>query len=127
MSVREEINIDAVNPMHGIYRYIPLEGSAYMEIDGEAVRLNRAMKVKDAFVSGYEYETYTDSGNLVLRIGSADYYINGPQSYVITYNCVFYEDEIESKDFIYYNVIPQGWETEIARAQVTVNMPSFIL
>ena len=123
VSVTEEIKIDAFGSGHGIYRYIPVSGSAYMEIDGEMTEIPRRMKIKNINVENYEYETYTENGNMVIRIGSPDYYITGPQVYKITYDCIMYEDRIDSMDFFYYNVIPQGWETSIDKASVTVTMP----
>ncbi len=122
VSVTEEIKIDAFGNGHGIYRYIPLRGTAYMEIDGEMREIPRRMKIENINVEGYEYETYNENGNKVIKIGSADYYITGKQVYNITYDCIMYEDQIDSMDFFYYNVIPHGWETSIAKASVTVNM-----
>ena len=116
LAVTEEIKIDAFNSGHGIYRYIPLKGTAYLEIDGKTEEIERRMKISDVKVAGYDYETDVENGNLVIKIGSPDYFINGPQVYQITYTCTLYEDAIESKDFFYYNVIPQGWETSIADA-----------
>lgn len=80
------------------------------------------MKIENINVEGYEYETYNENGNKVIKIGSADYYITGKQVYNITYDCIMYKDQIDSMDFFYYNVIPHGWETSIAKASVTVNM-----
>ena len=123
LAVTEEIKIDAFNSGHGIYRYIPLKGTAYLEIDGKTEEIERRMKISDVKVAGYDYETDVENGNLVIKIGSPDYFINGPQVYQITYTCTLYEDAIESKDFFYYNVIPQGWETSIADASVTIRFP----
>jgi len=123
VSVTEEIKIDAFGSGHGIYRYIPMRGKAYMEIDGEMREIPRRMKIKNINVEGYEYETYNENGNKVIKIGSADSYITGKQVYRITYDCIMYEDKIDSMDFFYYNVIPHGWETSIDKVSVTVTMP----
>lgn len=123
LSVTEEIRIDAFGSGHGIYRYIPMSGTAYMEKDGELLKVDRRMKIENVFVEGYEYEVDTENGNLVIRIGSADTLISGPQVYRITYDCILYEDLLDTMDFFYYNVIPQGWETAIPYAQAEVHMP----
>lgn len=126
IKVTEVIKIDAYASMHGIYRYVPLKGTAYMQSGDETLEINRAMKIKDIDVEGYEYETYTENGNCVIKIGSGNYTISGPQEYVITYTCVLYDDGMPEMDFFYYNVIPQGWETSIPTATVTINMPKEI-
>lgn len=123
LSVTEEIRIDAFGSGHGIYRYIPMSGTAYLEKNGELIKVNRKMKIQNVSVEGYEYHVDTENGNLVIRIGCADTLIRGPQVYRISYDCILYEDLLDTMDFFYYNVIPQGWETAIPRAQAEVHMP----
>ncbi|MBQ2748116.1 MAG: DUF2207 domain-containing protein, partial [Firmicutes bacterium] len=123
LSVREEILIDTYAPIHGIYRYIPLRGTAYLEENGEVIEMNRAMSIKNIDVEEYIYDVSNESGNKVVKIGNSNVTVHGKLKYVITYDCTLYEDELDYQDIFYYNVIPQGWDTAIERAEVTVNMP----
>ena len=103
----ETLDIYYATPHHGIYRYIPINGS----------------KISKIRVPGYEYETYTQSGNTVLKIGSGSYTITGPATYDITYNLAMYEDENPEMDMLLLNLIPTGWETDIDSSVCTVQLP----
>ena len=81
----EEIRVTFTEPRHGIYRYIPLSGTAYSQVDGEVVEQKYRMKIDQVRVEGYELSTYTENGNLVMQISSPDYYVEGSQTYLISY------------------------------------------
>ena len=103
----ENININYITPHHGIYRYIPIGGT-------------RISKIK---VPGYEFETYTQNGCEVLKIGSGSYTVSGPTQYTVKYNLALYDDENSEKDMLLVNLIPTDWETDIDRAYGTVKLP----
>ena len=63
---------------HGIERAIP---STY---DGHSTSL-RVVSVTDSDGRSLSYTTYASNDNEVLRIGDADRYVHGRQTYVITY------------------------------------------
>ena len=105
--VDETIDVDYEYPHHGIYRYIPTNG----------VHLTRIS------VPGYDYETYTQNGYKVLKIGSSSYTLIGPNQYNISYNMAFYDDEDTRLDRLALNVIPTGWETAIEHASATITLP----
>ena len=63
---------------HGIERAIP---KIY---DGHPTHLT-INSVTDTSGTPLHYSTYDSNGNLVLRIGDADRYVHGPQTYVLTY------------------------------------------
>ncbi|MBR2539671.1 MAG: DUF2207 domain-containing protein [Mogibacterium sp.] len=106
-SVTETIDVDYIYPHHGIYRYIPTNG----------IRLTKIA------VPGYDYETYTQNGYKVLKIGSGSYTLVGPNTYGIAYNMAFYDDEDPNLDRLALNLIPTEWETGIEHASATINLP----
>ena len=63
----EHIDVYYATPHHGIYRYIPVRGYRVGGID----------------VPGYDYETYSESGNKVIKIGSGRYVLTGEEPYDI--------------------------------------------
>lgn len=119
----EEIHVTFTEPRHGIYRYIPLSGTAYSQVDGQVVEQKYQMKVDQVRVEGYELNTYTENGNLVMQIGSPDYYVDGSQTYVISYRVRLFDDGISEYDSLYYNVLPFGWGTSIDSAEIRIQMP----
>ena len=103
----ESLNIYYATPHHGIYRYIPINGS----------------KISNIRVPDYEYETYTQNGNDVIKIGSGSFTLTGDNEYRIYYRLSMYDDENSEKDMMLINVIPTGWETDIAYAHGVVTLP----
>lgn len=102
----ENITVNFNEARHGIYRNIPLD-SEY--------------RISDIHVSGYDYEVYTESGNKVIKIGSSDSYVDGRVTYTIKYTLRGVKDP--KQDIMYFDALPTGWETPIANANVTVNLP----
>lgn len=103
----EHLDMFYISPHHGIYRYIPMQG----------------YKISGIRVPGYEYETYTQNGYKVVKIGSGSYELTGANSYDILYNIMMYEDENTEKDMLLLNLIPTDWETDIAESVCTINLP----
>ena len=103
----EVLNIYYATPHHGIYRYIPINGS----------------RISNIRVPGYEYETYTQNGNNVIKIGSGSFTLTGDNEYRVYYTLSMYDDENSEKDMMLINVIPTGWETDIAYAHGVVTLP----
>lgn len=119
----EEIKVTYTEPRHGIYRYIPLSGTAYSQVDGNVVEQKYTMKVDGVSVEGYELQTYTENGNLVMQIGSGNFFVEGQQTYRIHYRVRLFDDGIDAYDSLYYNVVPYGWGTTIEKSQITIQMP----
>lgn len=106
---RERITVDfGEEAHHGIYRYIPL-GSKY--------------RIKDIKVNNYEYDTYAESGNQVIKVGSADTTLKGRQTYIIRYTIQGIQDNDSKADYLNLDGIPGGWETPIDKAKVTIHLP----
>ena len=110
--VTEEIHVDFNEYRHGIYRFIPGGENQYC--------------VKNISVEDYEYENYVENGNEVIKIGSADDYVYGPQVYRIHYDIVGYKDSDETKDTLAIDLLPTGWKTDIESAKATITFPKKI-
>ncbi len=103
----EHLDMYYVTAHHGIYRYIPMQGQ----------------KIRNIKVPGYNYETYTQSGYEVVKIGSGSYTLTGENPYDIYYKIAMYEDENSEKDMLLLNLIPTDWETDIMSSKCTVTLP----
>ena len=121
--ITEEIDVDFIAYMHGILRYIPFRGETTEQVNGEAVVTKYRNRISDIFVSGYEFQTYTESGYEVIQIGNPDQTVQGPHSYQFSYRYEMAADIHEDFDTLYLNVIPTKWDTDIESATVTINMP----
>ena len=103
----EHLDMYYVTPHHGIYRYLPMQGQ----------------KISRIIVPGYDYDTYTQSGYQVIKIGSGNYTLSGENPYDILYNIAMYEDENDEKDMLLLNLIPTDWETDIESSKCVVTLP----
>lgn len=128
--ITETITVDFHKAKHGIYRYIPMEGTALYKAYGKEVEQSRKMKIDRVKVEGYPYDTYKEEGNRVIRVGDPDKTVSGKHTYKISYRCRAYDDKIDAYDLFYYNVLPSGlqggWETSIGHASVKITMPKDI-
>jgi uncharacterized membrane protein YgcG len=122
-TVTENIKVEFTEARHGLYRYIPYTGTTTRQVAGKTVLEKYRMKISDVHVEGYDYETYKENGNLVIRIGREDVFVEGPQEYRIRYRCTLYDDENEVFDSLYWNILPAGWPTPIDASSMTVQMP----
>ena len=113
------------NQNHGIERAIP------KTYDGHKTSL-KIESVKKADGSDWNYEDSTSNDNLVLRIGDADTYLHGAQTFVITYtqrDVTRYFSSTDSDEF-YWDTNGADWRVPIERLSVTLNadpglMPKF--
>ena len=123
--ITENIGVDITEPMHGIYRYIPLTNDVtYKDDDGNVLKSGTvSMKVEDISVTKDKYDVSTELGNKVIRIGDEDVTIDGLKDYELSYRVRFYDDGIDAYDSFYYNVLPFDWETPIDESTITVVMP----
>lgn len=121
--VEETISVYFKTPRHGIYRYIPKSGTAYYKAGEEVIQQNRKMRIDQVNVQGYDSETSTENGNLVIRIGSEDKTVTGNHTYKITYRCRLYDDKNPAYDLFYFNVLPQDWDNVIEKTRVRIQMP----
>jgi len=119
LDIKENITVNFTKPRHGIYRYIPLTN--YIErTDGTKTTVKA--KVKKVRVNK-SFDTYTENGNKVIQIGSADYKVTGENDYVVEYSYDLGKDKNENFDELYYNIIGIGWKTTLSNVTFTIHMP----
>ena len=110
--------------MHGIYRYIPLSRRVDYKANGKPIHQSyAAMKIDDVSVEIDPYKVYREKGNIVIRIGHEDEYVDGKKDYSLSYRVHMYQDDSDKYDTFYYNVLPFGWETSIKDSKITLAMP----
>ena len=116
--VRERITVEFSQPRRGIYRNIPVS----YRIDGKDVK----MKVYDVSVEGFDYKTYHESNDFVIRIGNPDIYVEGVQVYEISYRVknafILGPEQTE----FYWNIIGTNWQTDIDTVLYSVKLDQAI-
>ncbi|MDO4288869.1 MAG: DUF2207 domain-containing protein, partial [Eubacterium sp.] len=121
--ITETIAVNFTSPRHGLYRYIPYQGSFYREIDGQGIAAGYRAHLYDIDVPNFNFDTDNEDGTTVIQIGDADTYVEGPVTYTIEYIWNPGDDKIDSFDDVYYNIIPHNWNTAIDSASFTIHMP----
>lgn len=128
LDVTERIGVHFTEPRHGIYRKIPFKyrledlpsGTEMAEMDW--VRNGyRYTKIKDIDVKHFDAKVQTDGNYKTIRIGSKDKWVDGDQTYVITYTVLgainFFKDHAE----LYWNLTGNQWDVAIQNAHFTIN------
>ena len=116
--VTETIKVDFnQSAHHGIMRYIPFADKLY--------------QIHGIDVEGWEYSVDSEhwpSGNgyKVIRIGSADELVSGPQTFRLHYDLKCFRDDQPDADYLSFDMLPTGWNTPIAKATCTLRLPKAI-
>lgn len=117
LHIVERIKVDFTDNNHGILRAIP---KSYKH---HSLQL-KILKVSSPSGAPAGYTTYDSNGNTVLKIGSADKTVTGPQEYVIDYtlrNVIsFYKDH----DELYWDVNGDQWQQPFGQVSVTLHLPA---
>ena len=109
--VTETVDFYFGTPGHGIYRNIP---TSFSEIEE---------RVDGGWCDSDPLDTYTESGNYVLKMGDGDKYVHGLHKYKYGYDFTVRDDRDTSSDYFYFDVLPTEWETPIEQTKITVTMP----
>ena len=123
-AVTEVINVNFTESRHGIYRDIPVntEFTRYAP-DGTKVTTRVPSRVWGVYVEGWDYEVSTGGGYTTIKIGDADRYITGDQTYKLSYYIGFGNDGINDIDETYFNLVGPEWPTTIDNFTFSVRMP----
>jgi len=119
-TVKETIDVEFHRLKHGIYREIPFR---YTDELGKTLRTPLdVLSVTDVSGTAWKYR-FTKKGDAInIRIGDAKRYVDGNQTYVITYSVenaiLFFEDH----DELYWNVTGNYWKAAIKEASANVNL-----
>lgn len=92
LQIKEDYVFNFLTPHHGVYREIPYR---YENVHAKI----------DNLVCSQEYSSYTEDGDLVLKIGSEDKQIIGEWPLEISYSYDMGEDQNIGYDEVYYNIV----------------------
>ena len=101
---------------HGILRAIP------RSYQGHTVSLNVESVQNEAGVP-LNYTTYEENDNLVLKIGDADRYVHGNQTYVINYSLRNLANLQSDHDEFYWDVNGDQWPQKFGVVNAVVYIP----
>jgi uncharacterized membrane protein YgcG len=103
------------NQNHGIERAIP------KTYDKHAVKLH-IDTVTDDKGNGLSYTTYDSNDNEVLRIGDADSYVHGRQTYTITYSMQDVTKNFNDHDELFWNTNGTQWQQPFGEVAATLHL-----
>jgi len=109
--ITETLDVDFSSQRHGIIRDIPLY------FDDMPVNISRVA------VKGHDYRVDMGRENCSIRIGSADTFVEGKVTYVISYRYNVGKDHLPEMDEFNHNVIGLQWDTVIKNAEFRITLP----
>lgn len=119
-TVKETIDVEFHRPRHGIYREIPFK---YTDDLGKTIKTPLdVLSVTDNSGKAWKYRIRRTGNVINVRIGDANIYVSGNQTYVITYkveNAILFFD---NHDEIYWNVTGNYWNAIINEASADVSL-----
>lgn len=119
-TVKETIDVEFHRSRHGIYRDIPFK---YTDDLGKTIKTPLdVLSVTDKSGKGWKYRVRRTGNVINIRIGDANTYVSGNQTYVITYkmeNAILFFD---NHDEIYWNVTGNYWKAPIKEASADVTL-----
>lgn len=122
----ESVTVNFDKRQHGIYVYVPTTGMSGVQTDELQINDQRDPELDNEWVKDRNYEVYTDGDNRVFQIGDADTTVTGRQKYEFGYRMRIVDDKDTTKDFMYIDLLPTGWETAIDSTKIRVRMPKSI-
>lgn len=124
MNVTEQIRVQFWAERHGIFREIPVK---YDGRFGSKVRIDlEVISVTDDKGEEWNYETYREGNNQVIKIGDADTLIYGPQEYNIKYQVDRALLFFDNHDELYWNVTGTDWGVDIPQSSIAVQLPESV-
>ena len=118
--VQETIDVTFDRPRHGIYREIPFRYGD--ELGKTVVTPTEVISVRDDKGKSWKYKVERSGSILNIRIGHSERYVDGNQTYVITYrveNAILY---LKDHDELYWNVTGNYWKAPILEASADVSL-----
>jgi uncharacterized membrane protein len=120
IDVTETIKVAFDESRHGIFREIPFK---YRTDLGKTYRTPiKVYSVKDDQGNEWKYQVHKEGSVVNIRIGDAKRYVDGLQTYVISYrveNALLYFDD---HDELYWNVTGNYWQAPINQASAVVTL-----
>ena len=116
--VKETIDVEFHRSKHGIYREIPFK---YADDLGNKIKTPLdVLSVTDSAGKEWRYTVQKRGDIVYMRIGDPDTYVDGKQTYVVTYtvaNAILFLSDHEE---LYWNVTGNYWKADIREASATV-------
>lgn len=120
LTVTETIEINIDNPMHGIFRIIPVTYSA----KGRTIKAKfNLISITDEVGNSYKYNQNYVGQSVKLKIGDPNKTISGTYTYIISYQLDKVLQRFKEDDELYWNVTGAEWDTEIKTATALVISP----
>lgn len=129
LHISEKIDVHFTEPRHGIFRKIPYR-YRLDELPDSTGKANMAWvhngyrytKIKNVRVKGFHSEVYSEGDYQTIKIGSKDEYVDGDQTYRISYTIIgavnFFSDSSE----LYLNLTGNGWPVDIRKANFSIHL-----
>ncbi|MFT4535812.1 MAG: putative membrane protein YgcG [Saprospiraceae bacterium] len=115
LNIEETIDVNFSKKKRGIYRTIPYKYSR----DGESIDLG----ITDINVRGHKHKVTRKNGAVEIKIGDKNIYLEGNQTYHISYKIENGIQDYAEYQELYYDLIGNEWEAEIAQLNYQINLP----
>lgn len=117
--ITEIIQVFFNKSRHGIYRDIPLLNHVKRSDGSENEIMARIENIRC-----YDnFELSRENDNCRIKIGDEDTTITGPKEYTISYDYIMGNDVLPDEDELYFNIIGNGWQTQISNVTFSIHMP----
>ena len=123
--VQDAMTVTFLEEAHGLWVDIPLRWSTTRESGGRTYTNTYEAEVSEVRADR-EAEMERVGDDIIVRIGSPDTYVNGQQTYFISYLYDIGDDGIKEFDEFYYNLIAPSWDAPIEHFSFAVYMLSLI-
>jgi len=122
MVVTERIDAEFFIEKRGIFREIPYE---YYDDFRQASSIDiDVLDVTNGEGESWEYKTTYSGGYLNIRIGNPEVYLDGEQTYIISYEVERALSFYDSHQELYWDVTGNDWFIPIANTSASVILPS---
>lgn len=128
IKVSEKIDVHFLEPRHGIFRKIPYRyplsalGDSVEKANTDWVFNGyRYTKIKGIGVKNFKFEKEEDGDYISVRIGSPDEYVEGDQTYEISYTVTGAINFFEHYSELYFNLIGNEWDVKIDSATFSIH------
>lgn len=116
LEIEETIDVFFEEKRRGIIRDIPFK----YKWDGKLI----SVKISDIEVPNYKSKKYREKGKQFIRIGSKNKYLTGDHQYIIRYTVKGGVADYGQFQELYWDIIPNDWDTRIEKYNYTVKLPS---
>lgn len=120
IEVTEDFYVTFSKPRYGLIRWIPLD---YI-VNGTKIS---SLKIYDVQIlrnnQTEPFSQYSENGNIVFKIGSANRFVDSYQKYTIRYNAYGVIDFFNDKDLIKWNITGNDHQTNIHKVNFKITFP----